>query len=251
MESLQVKLHSAERKLQSQQVIYNYVVKLSQIYNHVLTISQIYNVVLLRRAVPAEGARYTRPLRDNPPVETTSKEGSLQDWWERRRFSAGAINIFFKHSSNVLLYREVPGLANGGGGLGDKEMMILLQQRKIAALDEANNRLVRISNDCYSCSSKPLSRLRYTSSPNLVRRWQQGGDVLRRQVCRWDSIFLNLDNPRHFVMVLLILLSTGDAKDSGRVTGFVQRHSCLTEKLVEALIFIFVRLIPIASVITL
>ena len=52
-------------------------------------------------------------------------------------------------------------------------------------------------------------------------------------------------------MVLLILLSTGDAKDSGRVAGFVQRHSCLTEKLVEALIFIFVRLIPIASVITL
>ena len=49
---------------------------------------------------------------------------------------------FFKQSSNVLLYREVPGLANGGGGLGDKEMMILLQQRKIAALDEANNRLV-------------------------------------------------------------------------------------------------------------
>ena len=40
-------------------------------------------------------------------------------------------------------------------------------------------------------------------------------------------------------MVLLILLSTGDAKDSGRVTGFVQRHSCLTEKLVEALIFLF------------
>ena len=89
MESLQVKLHSAERKLQSQQVIYNHVLTLSQIYNvvltlsqiynHVLTISQIYNVVLLRRAVPAEGARYTRPLRDNLPVETTSKEGSLQD----------------------------------------------------------------------------------------------------------------------------------------------------------------------------
>ena len=119
MESLQVKLHSAERKLQSQQVIYNHVLTLSQIYNHaptssqiynhvltlsqiynhvltlsqiynvvltlsqiynhVLTISQIYNVVLLRRAVPAEGARYTRPLRDNLQVETTSKEGSLQD----------------------------------------------------------------------------------------------------------------------------------------------------------------------------
>jgi len=41
-----------------------------------------------------------------------------------------------------VLRREVPGLANGGGGLGDKEMMILLQQRKIAALDEANNRLI-------------------------------------------------------------------------------------------------------------
>ena len=178
MESLQVKLHSAERKLQSQQVI----------YNHVLIFSQIYNVVLLRRAVPAEGALCTPPRRDNLPVETTSKEGSLQDWWERRRFSAGAINISFKQSSNVLLYREVPGLANGGGGLGDKEMMILLQQRKIAALDEANNRLVSqlqwVAND--SCSSKPLSCLRYTSSPNLVRRWQQGEDVLRRQVCRWD-----------------------------------------------------------------
>ena len=69
MESLQVKLHSAERKLQSQQVI----------YNHVLKFSQIYNVVLLRRAVPAEGALCTPPRRDNLPVETTSKEGSLQD----------------------------------------------------------------------------------------------------------------------------------------------------------------------------
>ena len=42
----------------------------------------------------------------------------------------------------TLLYREVPALQGGGGGLGEKEMMILLQQRKIAALDEANNRLV-------------------------------------------------------------------------------------------------------------
>ena len=33
-------------------------------------------------------------------------------------------------------------MQGGGGGLGEKEMMILLQQRKIAALDEANNRLV-------------------------------------------------------------------------------------------------------------
>ena len=40
------------------------------------------------------------------------------------------------------MYREVPALQGGGGGLGEKEMMILLQQRKIAALDEANNRLV-------------------------------------------------------------------------------------------------------------
>ena len=99
MESLQVKLHSAERKLQSQQVIYNHVLEFSQIYNHVLEFSQIYNhvlefsqiynhvlifsqiynVVLLRRAVPAEGARCTPPRRDNLPVETTSKEGSLQD----------------------------------------------------------------------------------------------------------------------------------------------------------------------------
>ena len=45
----------------------------------------------------------------------------------------------------TLLYREVPALQGGGGGLGEKEMMILLQQRKIAALDEANNRLVRSS----------------------------------------------------------------------------------------------------------
>ena len=42
----------------------------------------------------------------------------------------------------TLLFREVPALQGGGGGLGEKEMMILLQQRKIAALDEANNRLV-------------------------------------------------------------------------------------------------------------
>ena len=51
-------------------------------------------------------------------------------------------DIFQTVSHLSTLYREVPGLANGGGGLGDKEMMILLQQRKIAALDEANNRLV-------------------------------------------------------------------------------------------------------------
>ena len=61
---------------------------------------------------------------------------------ERGGGSSQVRSTFFKQSSNVLLYREVPGLANGGGALGDKEMMILLQQRKIAALDEANNRLV-------------------------------------------------------------------------------------------------------------
>jgi len=41
-----------------------------------------------------------------------------------------------------VLRREVPALQGGGGALGEKEMMILLQQRKIAALDEANNRLI-------------------------------------------------------------------------------------------------------------
>ena len=67
----------------------------------------------------------------------------VQPWVREEEVLRRCDQHFFKQSSNVLLYREVPGLANGGGGLGDKEMMILLQQRKIAALDEANNRLVR------------------------------------------------------------------------------------------------------------
>ena len=74
-----------------------------------------------------------------------------------------------------------------------------------------------------------------------------GGRCVKKTSMQVRLSFLKLKFPSW----LLILLSTGDAKDSGRVTGFVQRHSCLTEKLVEALIFIFVRLIPIASVITL
>lgn len=39
-----------------------------------------------------------------------------------------------------LLRRDQQNLA---ARMGDKELMIMLQQRKIAALDEANHRLVR------------------------------------------------------------------------------------------------------------
>ena len=54
--------------------------------------------------------------------------------------------------------------------MGEKEMMILLQQRKIAALDEANNRLVGIERHLGSDRCSPSLSSRYTSSPSLGRR---------------------------------------------------------------------------------
>ena len=69
-----------------------------------------------------------------------------------------------------MFYREVPALQGGGGGMGEKEMMILLQQRKIAALDEANNRLVGIERHLGSDRCSPSLSSRYTSSPSLGRR---------------------------------------------------------------------------------
>merc|ERR1711936_241250 len=97
MESLQVKLHSAERKLQSQQ---------------------------------ACGSSGGSSLHSTSPRQSPGRDDQQ-----------GGIVARLMREEEVLR-REVPGLANGGGGLGDKEMMILLQQRKIAALDEANSRLI-------------------------------------------------------------------------------------------------------------
>jgi len=113
MESLQVKLHSAERKLQSQQ---------------------------------ACGSSGGSSLHSTSPRQSPGRDdqqgGIVARLMREEEVLRRCDQHLFKQSSNVLLYREVPGLANGGGGLGDKEMMILLQQRKIAALDEANNRLI-------------------------------------------------------------------------------------------------------------
>ena len=132
MESLQVKLHSAERKLQSQQVDI-------QSCSYILTDIQCCSP-------QACGSSGGSSLHSTSPRQSPGRDdqqgGIVARLMREEEVLRRCDQHFFKQSSNVLLYREVPGLANGGGGLGDKEMMILLQQRKIAALDEANNRLV-------------------------------------------------------------------------------------------------------------
>ena len=77
------------------------------------------------------------------------------------------------------------------GNLGDKEMMILLQQRKIAALDEANNRLL-------SELSRLGDRVGHT----------RGAPTPKRSV-EWDL------NKRRLLQCLL-QVSAGDTQDSGR-----------------------------------
>jgi len=91
MESLQVKLHSAERKLQSQQ---------------------------------ASGSSGGSSLQSVSP-----------------RQSPGRVSDPVSGIVSRLLREEVT-LSRQGPNLGEKEVMILLQQRKIAALDEANTRLI-------------------------------------------------------------------------------------------------------------
>ena len=90
-----------------------------------------------------QGGIVARLMREEEVLRRYSKDSSDIS-------GAGKLfrNIFT--GSRILLHREVSALQGGGGGLGEKEMMILLQQRKIAALDEANNRLVGIhfSEDC-------------------------------------------------------------------------------------------------------
>ena len=68
------------------------------------------------------------------------------------------------------MYREVPALQGGGGGLGEKEMMILLQQRKIAALDEANNRLV----GTHFSPPDPHPHLLYLADTRALQAWGEG-----------------------------------------------------------------------------
>jgi len=97
METLQVKLHSAERKLQSQQ---------------------------------ASGSSGGSSLQSSSPRQSPGR-GDEQ--------VTGIVARLLREEE--VLRREAPGL-QGPGNMGEKEVMILLQQRKIAALDEANNRLI-------------------------------------------------------------------------------------------------------------
>lgn len=98
MESLQVKLHSAERKLQTQQ---------------------------------ASGSSGGSSLQSSSPRQSPGRGDDEVH---------GIVARLLREEEVLRL--DPPGLGLGGGGLGEKEMMILLQQRKIAALDEANNRLI-------------------------------------------------------------------------------------------------------------
>ena len=79
--------------------------------------------------------------------------------------------------------------------LGDKEMMILLQQRKIAALDEANNRLL-------GELSRLGDRVGYTrpGAPAAKRSVRQHCNAWRLNIC--------------------CQVSSGDAQDSGRTPRY-------------------------------
>ena len=77
------------------------------------------------------------------------------------------------------------------GTIGDKEMMILLQQRKIAALDEANNRLL-------SELSRLGDRVGYTRAAPAPKR----------------SVLRDLNKWR--LLQCLLQVSAGDTQDSGR-----------------------------------
>ena len=81
------------------------------------------------------------------------------------------VNYYGNHNYRLMseedqLRREHLSNGGGGGDLGDKEMMILMQQKKIASLDEANGRLMeelnrlgeKLTSSSNSVSSTPIRR---------------------------------------------------------------------------------------------
>ena len=87
------------------------------------------------------------PYDDHTPLQASGSSGgsSLQSSSPRQSPGRGDEQVTGIVArllrEEEVLRREAPGL-QGPGNMGEKEVMILLQQRKIAALDEANNRLV-------------------------------------------------------------------------------------------------------------
>ena len=99
METLQVKLHDAERKLQVQQ----------------------------GSGSSSGSERSTTSPRQSPTRIAVRPDKEV-----------GVIVSRLLHEEDILRRDQIEMTKN----MGDKEMMILLQQRKIAALDEANNKLL-------------------------------------------------------------------------------------------------------------
>jgi len=109
METLQVKLYDAERKLQSQQA----------------------------SGSSTGSERSTTSPRQSPIKDEYITRVSTKPDDEVKVI----VNHLLKEED--ILHRDQQEMTNN---LGDKEMMILLQQRKIAALDDANNRLLHELN---------------------------------------------------------------------------------------------------------
>ena len=106
METLQVKLHDAERKLQAQQ---------------------------------ASGSSTGSERSTTSPRQSPTKDENLMNKTVGRPDDEVKVIVSRLLQEEDILRRDQIEMATN---IGDKEMMILLQQRKIAALDEANNRLL-------------------------------------------------------------------------------------------------------------
>lgn len=108
METLQVKLHDAERKLQAQQA----------------------------SGSSSGSERSTTSPRQSPTKEEFMSTSRLPAAKPDEEVKVIVSRLLQEED---ILRRDQIEMTNN---MGDKEMMILLQQRKIAALDEANSRLL-------------------------------------------------------------------------------------------------------------
>ena len=104
METLQVKLHDAENKLRAQQ---------------------------------GSGSSSGSERSTTSPRQSPTKDDFLSRL-QRPDDDVKMIVSRLLKEEDILRQNQL----EMSGNVGDKEMMILLQQRKIAALDEANNRLI-------------------------------------------------------------------------------------------------------------
>lgn len=105
METLQVKLHDAERKLQTQQ---------------------------------ASGSSSGSERSTTSPRQSPTKDDFMSRINAQPDDEVKVIVSRLLQEEDILRRDQTEMTTN----MGDKEMMILLQQRKIAALDDANNRLI-------------------------------------------------------------------------------------------------------------